>query len=348
MRLVKEFEVQRPRADAVAAVATDEALVGLFPGSRDRDRRDARRAPHRALALPRPRARGRGDLPLHLPPRRRRRLREGVRRPRLARSSTASSPSRPAARAPPSCASRWRGGPRRWCPSSPSRARCRSRSSRWPTPCAAASRALPPGDARRGERRRPPLRRGPRRGTAASCSRPATARRHENFRPQVEPLARAGYRVVLWDYRGHGLSGAPQDSRGATRWRRWSTISAACWTTRRRAAGRWSAASPSAASPRCTSPSPGPSACARCSSSRAGPASRTPRRRGAGRRRSSASRRASKRAASRATWTGARRRRRSGCARSSRRRRPPAARSSRRTPAPWRSSGGASRDPCPA
>ncbi len=33
MRLVKEFEVQRPRADAVAAVATDEALVGLFPGT---------------------------------------------------------------------------------------------------------------------------------------------------------------------------------------------------------------------------------------------------------------------------------------------------------------------------
>jgi carbon monoxide dehydrogenase subunit G len=33
MRLVKEFEVQRPRDDAVAAVASDEALVGLFPGT---------------------------------------------------------------------------------------------------------------------------------------------------------------------------------------------------------------------------------------------------------------------------------------------------------------------------
>lgn len=33
----------------------------------------------------------------------------------------------------------------------------------------------------------------------------------ENFRPQVEPLVAAGFRVVLWDYRGHGDSGAPED-----------------------------------------------------------------------------------------------------------------------------------------
>lgn len=32
---------------------------------------------------------------------------------------------------------------------------------------------------------------------------------HENFRPQVEPLVRAGARVILWDYRGHGLSECP-------------------------------------------------------------------------------------------------------------------------------------------
>lgn len=32
---------------------------------------------------------------------------------------------------------------------------------------------------------------------------------HENFRPQVAPLSAAGYRVVLWDYRGHGLSQSP-------------------------------------------------------------------------------------------------------------------------------------------
>jgi pimeloyl-ACP methyl ester carboxylesterase len=31
----------------------------------------------------------------------------------------------------------------------------------------------------------------------------------ENWWPQVEPLVRAGYRVVLWDYRGHGRSEAP-------------------------------------------------------------------------------------------------------------------------------------------
>jgi pimeloyl-ACP methyl ester carboxylesterase len=35
---------------------------------------------------------------------------------------------------------------------------------------------------------------------------------HENFRPQVEPLVRAGARVILWDYRGHGRSESPQES----------------------------------------------------------------------------------------------------------------------------------------
>lgn len=34
---------------------------------------------------------------------------------------------------------------------------------------------------------------------------------HENWRHQVEPLSAAGARVILWDYRGHGLSGAPED-----------------------------------------------------------------------------------------------------------------------------------------
>ncbi len=33
----------------------------------------------------------------------------------------------------------------------------------------------------------------------------------ENFRPQVEPLVAAGHRVLLWDYRGHGDSDAPED-----------------------------------------------------------------------------------------------------------------------------------------
>jgi pimeloyl-ACP methyl ester carboxylesterase len=33
----------------------------------------------------------------------------------------------------------------------------------------------------------------------------------ENWRGQVEPLVAAGARVILWDYRGHGLSDAPDD-----------------------------------------------------------------------------------------------------------------------------------------
>jgi pimeloyl-ACP methyl ester carboxylesterase len=40
---------------------------------------------------------------------------------------------------------------------------------------------------------------------------PALHTTHENWRPQVAPLVSAGYRVVLWDYRGHGLSDAPDD-----------------------------------------------------------------------------------------------------------------------------------------
>jgi pimeloyl-ACP methyl ester carboxylesterase len=37
---------------------------------------------------------------------------------------------------------------------------------------------------------------------------------HENFRPQVAPLVAAGYRAVLWDYRGHGRSQAAPDPAG--------------------------------------------------------------------------------------------------------------------------------------
>jgi pimeloyl-ACP methyl ester carboxylesterase len=33
---------------------------------------------------------------------------------------------------------------------------------------------------------------------------------HENFRPQVDSFVAAGFRVVLWDFRGHGLSDAPE------------------------------------------------------------------------------------------------------------------------------------------
>jgi pimeloyl-ACP methyl ester carboxylesterase len=37
---------------------------------------------------------------------------------------------------------------------------------------------------------------------------------HENFRPQIAPLVAAGFRVVLWDYRGHGRSQAAADPAG--------------------------------------------------------------------------------------------------------------------------------------
>ncbi len=40
---------------------------------------------------------------------------------------------------------------------------------------------------------------------------PGYCQTHENFRGQVAPLSAAGHRVVLWDYRGHGLSEAPGD-----------------------------------------------------------------------------------------------------------------------------------------
>jgi pimeloyl-ACP methyl ester carboxylesterase len=40
---------------------------------------------------------------------------------------------------------------------------------------------------------------------------PGYCQTHENFRPQVEPFVAAGWRVVLWDYRGHGRSEVPED-----------------------------------------------------------------------------------------------------------------------------------------
>ena len=39
---------------------------------------------------------------------------------------------------------------------------------------------------------------------------------HVNFRPQVETLVAAGFRAVLWDYRGHGRSESPDDPEAYT------------------------------------------------------------------------------------------------------------------------------------
>ena len=39
---------------------------------------------------------------------------------------------------------------------------------------------------------------------------PGYCQTHENFRAQVEPLVAAGFRMVLWDYRGHGKSDVPE------------------------------------------------------------------------------------------------------------------------------------------
>jgi len=40
---------------------------------------------------------------------------------------------------------------------------------------------------------------------------PGYCQTHENFRPQVASFVAAGFRPVLWDYRSHGLSEAPEN-----------------------------------------------------------------------------------------------------------------------------------------
>ncbi len=45
---------------------------------------------------------------------------------------------------------------------------------------------------------------------------PGYCQTHENFRTQVDPFVAAGYRIVLWDYRGHGQSEVPADEAAYT------------------------------------------------------------------------------------------------------------------------------------
>lgn len=44
-----------------------------------------------------------------------------------------------------------------------------------------------------------------------SCAYTTT---HVNWRPQIAPLTAAGARVAVWDFRGHGRSGVPDDASG--------------------------------------------------------------------------------------------------------------------------------------
>ena len=46
-------------------------------------------------------------------------------------------------------------------------------------------------------------------GVVLSCGLATT---HRNWSPQAEAWSRAGFRVATWDYRGHGLSDAPEDA----------------------------------------------------------------------------------------------------------------------------------------
>ena len=86
MHLEKQFDVKQTRAAAIACVAQDETLLHLFPDTQTEI--VERHGNRRTLRSPLPRARpaGHRDLPLRVRAERRDRLREGLRRPRLARA----------------------------------------------------------------------------------------------------------------------------------------------------------------------------------------------------------------------------------------------------------------------
>ena len=81
---------------------------------------------------------------------------------------------------------------------------------------------------------------------------PGYCQTHENFRPQVASFVAAGFRAVLWDYRGHGRSDAPTDPAAYSMAQVVDDLGARARLGCARASARWWAGSPSAGSPRST------------------------------------------------------------------------------------------------
>jgi pimeloyl-ACP methyl ester carboxylesterase len=208
VRLRKSFEVDRSRDDVVEVLAQDDTLVGLFP---DAKTEIVASTPDRKTTRTHYRALGReGVATFHFTFLLDGNVRfEKVCDGRVWRELKGELEVEECARG-----ARWRAAPRAWCRSSPSRARCRASSRTWRAPCAGASSAtdarlvpVPTISASDGV----PLYvevHGEGLPVVLSCAYVTT---HENWRPQVAPLVAAGARVALWDYRGHGLSGAPAD-----------------------------------------------------------------------------------------------------------------------------------------
>ena len=303
MHLEKQFDVKRPRGDGRRDRGARRDAARAVPGHEDRDRRERGQPPHHAHPLHRARPRGHRHLPLHLPRRRRRRLREGLRRQRLARAQGARSRS---ARAATQHARAHRDGR----PHQGARARVhhQGRDARPDRAdgggAARAARGGLSGDRPGRDRRR---HRRVRRGARQRRADRALVRAGHHRR-ELAAAGRAARRggparraVGLPRARALGRAGRPRRLHARARGRR-SRARARLGGARR--AGDRAAGSRSAGWPRCTSRCARPSACARCCWSTPGPASRTRRRRRAGRRWSSAPRRSSRRAACAPSSTG--------------------------------------------